>query len=141
MLASEPTALSEAGAVTAPLARLAEDLPTLLADDDLLLVDRPDGLTGREAAALRRRIPELVRACQSLDASGVPDSLDHGDLAADEVIIGAMGPVFLDWSDGSITHPFLSAASLLADGERHGVPTRRASRRPISARGWRPGWA
>ena len=29
-------------------------------------------------------------------------------------IIGEMGPVFLDWSDGSITHPFLSAASLLA---------------------------
>jgi hypothetical protein len=24
-----------------------------------------------------------------------------------------MGPVFLDWSDGSITHPFLSAAALL----------------------------
>ena len=57
-----------------------------------------------------------MRACQSLDASGIPDSLDHGDLAADEVIIGAMGPVFLDWSDGSITHPFLSAASLLSGG-------------------------
>ncbi len=25
-----------------------------------------------------------------------------------------MGPVFLDWSDGSITHPFLAAASFLA---------------------------
>ena len=59
-------------------------------------------------------------ACHALAASGVPDSLEHGDLTADEVILGEMGPVFLDWSDGSITHPFLSAASLLADanGER-----------------------
>ncbi len=66
-----------------------------------------------EAAALRRLTPELVDACHALAASGIPDSLEHGDLAADEVIIGEMGPVFLDWSDGSITHPFLSAASLI----------------------------
>ena len=64
---------------------------------------------------LRARIPALVDACHALAASGVPDSLEHGDLTADEVILGEMGPVFLDWSDGSITHPFLSAASLLAD--------------------------
>ncbi len=43
-------------------------------------------------------------------------SLDHGDLTPDQVIVGAMGPVFLDWSDGSLTHPYLSAASLLGDG-------------------------
>jgi hypothetical protein len=115
VLASERSELASIGTVAAPIARLATDLPTLLADDDLLMVDRAGGLTGREASALRRRIPALVKACRALDASGVPDSLDHGDLAADEVIIGVMGPVFLDWSDGSITHPFLSAAALLAD--------------------------
>jgi hypothetical protein len=116
VLASEPGELTDAGIVAAPLARLAENLPDLLGDDELLLGDRPDGLSRVEATALRRRIPELMRTCHALDASGIPDSLDHGDLAADEVIIGAMGPVFLDWSDGSITHPFLSAASLLSGG-------------------------
>ncbi len=116
VLASEPAELIAAGIVAAPLADLAENLPDLLGDDELLLVDRPDGLTRVEATALRRRIPDLVRACHELDASGIPDSLDHGDLAADEVILGAMGPVFLDWSDGSVTHPFLSAASLLSGG-------------------------
>ena len=64
-------------------------------------------------------IPALVDACHALADSGVPDSLDHGDLSADEVILGEMGPVFLDWSDGSITHPFLSA----------GVAARRWTRR------------
>ena len=115
VLASEPGEMVAAGTVAAPMDRLATALPTLLADDDLLMVDRPGGLTGDEAAAIRQRIPALVEACRGLAASGVPDSLDHGDLAADEVIIGAMGPVFLDWSDGSVTHPFLSAAALVAD--------------------------
>ena len=96
----------------------------------------PEGLDRAEAAALRARIPILVDACHELADSGVPDSLEHGDLTADEVILGEMGPVFLDWSDGSITHPFLSAASLLADGRR-GRRMDRVAR--ISDRGWRPG--
>jgi hypothetical protein len=120
VLASDPAALAEAGAVAVSLADLAADVPGLLADDDLLLVDRPGGLDRAEAAALRARTPDLVAACLALGGSRIPDSLDHGDLSADEVIVGAMGPVFLDWSDGSITHPFLSAASLLADGAAAG---------------------
>jgi hypothetical protein len=37
-----------------------------------------------------------------------------------------MGPVILDWSDGSITHPFLSAAAFLDDDRAAavGVPGR-----------------
>ena len=118
VLAGDLAALAEAGAVAVPLADLAADVPGLLADDDLLLVDRPGGLTRAEAAALRGRTPGLVAACLALAGSRIPDSLDHGDLSADEVIIGPMGPVFLDWSDGSITHPFLSAASLLGGGSQ-----------------------
>ena len=113
VLSYEPAALAAAGVTAAPVANLAKAVPRLLADDALLLVDRPGGLSEAEAAALRARVPELVAACRDLAASGVPDSLEHGDLSADEVILGEMGPVFLDWSDGSITHPFLSAASLL----------------------------
>ena len=51
-------------------------------------------------------------------ASGIPDSLDHGDLSASQVIVGEMGPVILDWSDASITHPFLAVAAF------HGAPDR-----------------
>ncbi len=46
-------------------------------------------------------------------------SLDHGDLAAGQVIVGAMGPVILDWSDATITHPFLAAAAFLMDPTGH----------------------
>jgi hypothetical protein len=120
VLAADPGALSVAGVAAAPLTRLAASLPALLADDDLLLLDRPGGLTGDEAASLRDGLPAWVESCRALAASGVPDSLEHGDLAADEVILGPMGPVFLDWSDGSVTHPFLSAASLLSGRAGHG---------------------
>jgi hypothetical protein len=129
VLAADLDALRVAGVAAAPLDRLAASVPALLADDDLLLVGRPGGLSNSEAASLRRRVPTLVDACRDLAASGVPDSLEHGDLAADEIILGRMGPVFLDWSDGSITHPFLSAASLL----RSGVATGGDADRLVSA--------
>jgi hypothetical protein len=115
VLAVEPTTLAVAGVMAAPLRALAAAVPRLLGDDDLLRTGRPDGLAVTEVARLRAMTPALVDACHALEASGVPDSLEHGDLHADEIILGPMGPVFLDWSDGSITHPFLSAASLLGD--------------------------
>jgi hypothetical protein len=102
--------------VAVPFRAVADAVPRLVGDDALLMTGEPDGLTAPEVADLRARVPALVEACHALADSGVPDSLEHGDLTADEVILGEMGPVFLDWSDGSITHPFLSAASLLAGG-------------------------
>ena len=113
VLAAEPGELATAGVSAAPLAGLADAIPRLLADETLLMAGRPGGLSVAEAAALRNGVPAYVAACDELASSGVPDSLEHGDLSADEVIIGEMGPVFLDWSDGSITHPFLSAAAFL----------------------------
>jgi hypothetical protein len=117
VLAADPLVLRVAGVAASPLDELAAFLPELLADDLALLVGAPGGLSVAEAASIRGRLPELVDVCHALAAIGIPDSLDHGDLAPDEVIVGAMGPVFLDWSDGSITNPFLSGAALLAHGE------------------------
>jgi hypothetical protein len=123
VLALDPSGLRLAGVVAAPLDELADAVPRLLADDGLLGIGRPGGLAATEAEALRARIPELVEACRSLARSPLPASLEHGDLTPDQVIVGEMGPVFLDWSDGSITHPFLSAASVLVDLRAHGYGT------------------
>ncbi|HEX6868398.1 MAG TPA: phosphotransferase [Candidatus Limnocylindrales bacterium] len=116
VVAAEPGALATAGVAPASIRGLAEAVPHLIGDDDVLGTGSSEGLSRSEVTALRARTPGLVDACHALADSGVPDSLEHGDLTADEVILGEMGPVFLDWSDGSVTHPFLSAASLLADG-------------------------
>jgi hypothetical protein len=122
VLSNDRDALEIAGVAAAPLDGLAARIPVLIADDRLLAVGRPSGLSEAEAGTLRARAQELIDACLALAASPVPDSLDHGDLRPSQVIVGPMGPVILDWSDGSITHPFLAAASFLADvGASSGV--------------------
>jgi hypothetical protein len=113
VLAEDPAVLSIAGVASAPVGDLETSIPRLLADDDLLLLGRPGGLTDAEAAPLRARSDDLVDAARRLSADGIPVSLDHGDLSAGQVIVGAMGPVILDWSDATVTHPFLAAASFL----------------------------
>jgi hypothetical protein len=120
VLSRDLSALRIAGVPRASLRDLALRVPDLLADDARLMVGQAGGLSGAESAALRSASSQLAAACEALDASAVGSSLDHGDLSAGQVIIGEMGPVFLDWSDATVTHPFLAAASFLDDPA--GVP-------------------
>jgi Phosphotransferase enzyme family len=115
VLAADPVALEVAGVASAPVDELAGSIERLIGDERLTRVGKPDGLNRDEVQALGARTDEIRAACEALAATGVPDSLDHGDLSARQVIVGEMGPVILDWSDGSVTHPFLSAAAFLDD--------------------------
>jgi hypothetical protein len=47
---------------------------------------------------------------------GVPETLEHGDFHAPNVLVTPTGPQFFDWQEGCIAHPFFSLASFL-DGE------------------------
>jgi hypothetical protein len=99
-MAADLGVLRMAGVPTASMADLAARIPRLVA-----------------GSTLRPATSRLVAACEALDraaAVGGP-SLEHGDLSAGQVIMGSMGPVFLDWSDSTITHPFLAAAAFLGD--------------------------
>lgn len=49
---------------------------------------------------------------------GIPDTLLHGDIGHGNVIASPDGPVFLDWAETYVGHPFLSAEHLLADLSR-----------------------
>ena len=126
VLAADRTALETAGVTAAPVGALAGSVAGLLGDERLTRPGEPDGLTADELARLQDRAEAIAAACRELTGSGVPESLDHGDLSARQVIVGDMGPVILDWSDGSITHPFLSAAAFLDDDRAPvtGVPAR-----------------
>ena len=116
VLARDLGALRVAGVPGADLAELSGRVPAILADDALLRVGRPDGLAEADLEVLRSSEGRLVAACDALARSSIGPSLDHGDLTARQVIVGEMGPVFLDWSDATIAHPFLAAASFLGDG-------------------------
>ena len=47
--------------------------------------------------------------------TGIPETLLHGDIGHGNVIATSEGPVFLDWAETCIGHPFLSAEHLVAD--------------------------
>ncbi|GGB62711.1 phosphotransferase [Deinococcus soli (ex Cha et al. 2016)] len=78
----------------------------------------PDALTPEEAAALRARRPDLEAALERLRVSPVPLTLGHGDLHGGNVTTRGKQVTLLDWSDASLTHPFLDAnpAYLFPDG-------------------------
>ena len=65
------------------------------------------------------RIPTMPRFATAtvteLSQIGLPDTLEHGDLGASSILITGAGPVFLDWSDSSISHPFFSMFRLAQD--------------------------
>ena len=100
----------------------------LLARLDALLSDaslhadehgpHPDALTPAEAATLRARRPKLEAALERLRVSPIPLTLGHGDLHGGNVTTRGEQVTLLDWSDASLTHPFLDAnpAYLFPDG-------------------------
>lgn len=64
-------------------------------------------------AELRRAIdsclPDLAVVCAELDATPVPDALDHSDLHGGNVLVSSSErPRLVDWGDACITHPFAS---------------------------------
>lgn len=124
VLAAERRRLSVAGVVVAPVASLADEVPTLIGDADLLRVGQPGGLTESGLEHLMTHADMITDACGLMATSSVPDSLDHGDLGATQVIIGEMGPVIFDWSDASVTHPFLSLESFVSGSSMQRAPDR-----------------
>lgn len=107
--------LLAAGAFDRRVPWLLAGLPRLLADDAALLLGQPRGLTAAEAAALRAREATIAAACRALAASGLPDTLEHGDLYDDNVLVVGERPVFIDWSDGAVAPPFLALYCLLTE--------------------------
>jgi hypothetical protein len=105
------------GCADRPLAALRTQIRDLLANPAALLLGEPDGLSASELEGLRDRLPELLSACEDLAASALPLSLDHGDLWASNVYLAPTGPMFIDWTDACITHPFLSLAPLLRSAD------------------------
>lgn len=65
-------------------------------------------LSDDQLEALRARIPAYKQACIDLTAYGIPASLEHGDFWGGQIVVSSRKPIFIDWSDSSISHPFFS---------------------------------
>lgn len=83
-----------------------EHMPRRLADlvDELAAATGPTALPADDAAGLRALLPAYADACAELDAAGVAPTLQHDDLHDNNVF--HRGPVFFDWGDCVVGHPF-----------------------------------
>lgn len=82
-------------------------LAGVLAGDESLLGPDP-GLDGCELEALRAGMAEFRAQCMRLEAMGIAHTVQHDDLTPGNVLMPATGPVFIDWTDACIAHPFAS---------------------------------
>ena len=104
-------------AIGVPDLRL-DELPArfrdLVADEELLLVDREGGLTRREHDRLAAWTRPFAALCDTLAEYGVPETIEHNDLHDGNVFVRGGRAFFFDWGDASISHPFHSMRTTLA---------------------------
>jgi hypothetical protein len=67
------------------------------------------------AARLRAALPRLRALCAELVAAGPAATLVHGDLHGGNVAWRDGEPVFFDWTDACLAHPFVDMATLWSD--------------------------
>jgi hypothetical protein len=92
---------------------LEQEIDPLLADTPVLMPGDPEGLSLAEITWLRGCAAQFKAMCHELARYAIPFSLDHGDLWAGNIIASADGPVFIDWDEAAIQHPFFSFFELL----------------------------
>jgi hypothetical protein len=72
-----------------------------------------DALTAEEMTMLRGRRERIVDMANELSASGVGDTLVHGDFHADNVAVEGDRLVIFDWTDACVGPPFFDLATYL----------------------------
>jgi len=95
------------------LHRFPSHIDALFADTDAMLPDHAGGLSGQEIEALHLLSPKLKTLCSKLTNSGIPQTLEHGDLHPHNIQVAEQGYLYFDWTLCAITHPFFSLAYFL----------------------------
>jgi hypothetical protein len=137
--ADDETDPTHAPSVARALARL--QLDTLPETDHLLAAGAPDRgldatltwlhtvlhdsverdvMTAEQRGAAVEMEPWLVDQVRELWGLGLPDALSHGDLHLGNVAWGGEAPVFFDWTDLCVTHPYLDARTLARSAAQSG---------------------
>lgn len=80
----------------------------LVAAVQTLEIESDERLTGAELHQLQHLAPRVRDMCAELAGYPIPASLNHGDLHDGNIFIRDGKPIFFDWGDASVTHPFVS---------------------------------
>lgn len=101
------------------LEKLSKDIRILFSDDATMLVGSSIvGLSKQEFAELQTRTAYFVELCDQLEQYKLPYTIDHGDLHGNNIHFANNRYVFFDWSDSSVTHPFLGIFSFVQDFQK-----------------------
>lgn len=101
-----PDELAATGMPVLPLAKLPGIFETILNDKSLTLVrEKEDFLTQAQFDQLKRMGGEFGDMAAELAASGIPQSLEHGDLHDGNTFASGLP---YDWGDASLSFPFFT---------------------------------
>lgn len=69
-----------------------------------------------EVERLRGTGPDVLRACEELEAFGIPSTILHGDFHLGNVLSSGGAPVVIDWTDAAVSHPLFDLATWYGSG-------------------------
>ena len=104
--------LFKAGCIDRRLNLLQAQIDPLVQDAVLQNVIAPEGIERLSAIT-----PRLKDMCAELDGFNVPPALLHGDLYRGNIALKDDKFVFFDWTDASVSHPFLDMIVLLRSSD------------------------
>jgi len=81
---------------------------SLLQDKDALLLDQEKGLSQQDYRRISESIPCFASMCLQLAELGIPESLHHDDFHDGNIFYQTGRPVFFDWGESCLAHPFFS---------------------------------
>lgn len=101
----------------------------LVCDPEPLHIGQANGLTEDEFRQYQETAPRLKALCEEVEALNIPYTLTHGDFHMGNIAIKDGVPIFFDWSDTSIAHPFMDLFSLIEQYEAKEADLRERVRR------------
>ncbi|MCC7371750.1 MAG: phosphotransferase [Chloroflexi bacterium] len=107
------TELLAAGCIDLRPETMAIQITTLIGDVTGELTEQIHSLSPDEIHALEALVPDLKAACELLAAVAVPSSLVHGDFIPDNVAVVGDSPIFTDWCESALSHPFFSVVRFM----------------------------
>lgn len=107
-VAAHTGAMLLAGVPDHRLASLPGLYEALLDDSPALRVGLDGGLPHDQHEALRQLAPQVAEMCHRLAGFGIPETIAHEEVTEVNVLARGDGFTFIDWSDCSVSHPFMS---------------------------------
>ncbi|MCP4140415.1 MAG: phosphotransferase [Chloroflexi bacterium] len=116
-LASRTDELILLGAFDRRLVKLPALFEELIVKEDEMLLDEDESLTSDEYARLKKCAHLFQEMCAELSSFNIPESLHHDDFHDANVFIQNDKPIFTDWGESAVTHPFFTLIVLLRGAE------------------------